>query len=501
VAIEPEPIVAVPFSPYGFESPGIAELAAFLWFSDRTCECWGHIERFVLSRAHDPALVASFFAYSHRKERPISAHQWADRLSGFSVDFYSILAISLYFAKLDRPALSDPQKSLARLTLAKLGVREVDGVGLVSAFLAESGVRKLLLSLLFRFHREGLPEWFFSPELEPHIGELLQCDSPEMVTAALSNALFSPSCARFLSAATFAEAPPPDLIELSPSFVDAVLESRNSLSVFFHFLLIATPLTDLQYTRFAASVVEGHSLYVHSSKLDPTHYSVYLRNKPPSYSRQFTRFASLTHLPRTRLPPQIRPICPALLPQDVLSEYPEFADAAFPDREVFDSTTFTLHAQVEKLLQLPDADVCSVFRSPSLDAALIEFLGAFLRRLPERPRFLADTIFVVKAILTRATLDMLVIVVMSEEFLNSEDFVLVFMIVKLYVRQLAIAGADLGVVALMLENKIASRQRLALIRQADVAAALRALLFRADAPPGEGTDRTGAGQEGTEGSV
>jgi hypothetical protein len=502
--IAPEPIIAIPFSPYGSDCPSIAELMAFLWFSDRPCECWADVETFVLSRSNEPCLVASFFAYAHRHRCPILADKWSHHLSHFSVDFYSLLALCCYFGQLDDVVLSDSQRSLLVSTLARFGLRDIDGTSLINAVIAESGLRKRLLFLVLKFHREQLPEWFFSApsELSVQLNEFLEWPRPEAAVAALSNTLFA--CDWLSSVTPLGEPTPPSAPILLPDdFVDAIVEvpDTSPLAPFFHFLMNDAVLTETQYSRFTASVIRGHSLYFYSTELNtappsstqlffsllsqsppPTPFSSYLKWKPPSYSRQFARFSQQTQLPHGSIPSDIHPIYPALLQDSLLRAYPEFAQAAFPGVSnglsvsgSFDSTKSTLHMSIERILRLPDAEICSIFKSPSFAEGLLEFLGAFLMSLSESPRCLADTICVVKTIIGRVPLDLLVRVVMNKDFLNSEDFVVVYIVVRLYLKLVGKA-IEPEMIEIMLQTKVSGEKRRRLLQPLDVPG-IRQLLF------------------------
>jgi hypothetical protein len=140
-------------------------------------------------------------------------------------------------------------------------------------------------------------------------------------------------------------------------------------------------------------------------------------------------------------------------------------------------TTFSLHKTVRNLLLLSDAELRAVFHSPSLDAGLLEFLRDILQALHGGNHFIGDVLLSVKAILQRITIDVPMSVILGTDFLNSPDFLSVFAVVKLYLKILADAHADIALALLMVENNVEDPHRLEVFQCPDALAALGRLMF------------------------
>jgi hypothetical protein len=427
-----ETVVRMPFSPYATETPSPAELSAFLWFSTRSCGVWEDVERFVLSRASEPALVAAFFAYAHRTGLPISMHEWVSPLSRFSADFHGLFALSVYFTRLRPPEIHSAQRGLVLRTLRKLGLKHFDAIEAVEAFALESGMRKVLLASVMPIYHHELPCWFANAELFiKHAQEALSHDDPFVVLCALSNTLLRSPVLDLLHSNPIELSPARlDGLELHHDVVDALAKAipRHS-SLFFLNKAILSPK---DRAKFAAQIPRGHALYVYSQKLkNSSDIAGYLRDKPPSYVRQFTIFSQTIKQSRASLPEGVLPGLPALFPDDVA--FGEFTGVSSPDafdfwtpRKAFDSTLFNLHSSVERIMALSDQNICSLFHSMSLDAGLIEFVGDFLRSLDGSQRLIGDVLLVAKAVMERVMADMLMPVILSDDFLNSGNFRHVF---------------------------------------------------------------------------
>ena len=526
---------SVPYDPYHFKQLSNTELLCFLWFSSRHCEGWDEIQRYVMRHFVDVRLVAAFFAYAHRRKMPVDVLAWASKIRIDRNNRFSLVAASLYFkmVKCKWNELTETQKCLINRVLLEFGIEDDTEFSLMKSYYSTSGLRKMVISSIIeidtsRFDESPIITALFDAELnlEDRLDELLEIlkSGPnEMVYNIMANRWFPG-----LEVSEFEHITYPEMIEYCHQFmkvkigiskleritipeeqIDTLLDFMESFGTSNNFLchvLSNVVLTERQNLRLMRLLWPGNPLYCQAlavrvnkkSKLaaefpqfvNDHQYLLqeFPENSPPSYSRQLLKvLLDPSHSIKKSIG-SIKPVFYELLFDGYELIDHRFVDGRFPCpvdydqfqtremRHLFASSHSRLHVIVETLFGFDNDRLCRLFHVMSPDLAVLELASTFVACLRTERRYVFDTIYVTKAIMKRASLEPLMSIFMSDDFLNNGDIKDVYIILKLYLRHLRATDLSEELVQMMIENKIQDSSRRDLIQNENVTEGLSQIL-------------------------
>lgn len=532
--IEPEVAEPVPFDPYHFKSLSRIDLFCFLWFSRRTCNSWDDIEGYAMRHSSDVRLVAGFFAYAHRMSMTVNIVEWPSKIRVYHNNSFSLVSVALYFklVKSKWDDLLESQKSLIQRVLVEFGIEDDSEFSLMKFYYSSAGLRKMVISSIIeidtsRFEESPVITSLFDSELElegklEDLLEILKSGPNEMVFNIMSNRWFP-----VLEVSEFEHITYPEDVNYCHSFMKAkigvtklekvvipehqidsllnFMEHFGTINNFLCHVLSNAELTELQHLRLMRLLWPGNPLYCQAlatrvSKSNPlaktfpqfvsNHISLlqdFAQHKPPSYSRQLLKLILGQSLDSKKLVDSIAPVFYELLFDGYDIDH-RFIDLRFPRpvdyeqfqaydmRNLFAASHYRLHVIVETLFEFDNDRLCELFHSTSHDLAVLELAATFVACLKSERRYLFDTIYVTNAILKRASIESLMSIFMSDEFLNNGDVKDVYIILKLYLRHLRKTEMSEELVQMMIENKVQDSLRRELIQNENVEEGLAQIL-------------------------